>query len=114
MSITSQSEKNIERFWYIYIVRCSKIYLYTGISPDVKKRVIAHKSGKGAKFTKNRYPIELVYVSDRRTLSEALKEEQKIKKYSKLKKEQIILDFQSNLSSIIDLNILEFLSVNDN
>ena len=47
--------------WYIYILRCGDGTLYTGITDDVPRRLAAHRSGKGAKYTRGRGPLELVY-----------------------------------------------------
>jgi len=65
--------------WVVYLLRCSDNSLYCGISNDIKNRVIEHNSGKGAKFTKSRRPVELVGISPEMTKSEALKLEYKIK-----------------------------------
>ena len=66
--------------WIVYLVRCSDNSLYCGISNDIKSRVIEHNSGKGAKYTRSRRPIELVSISDEMTKSEALKLEYRIKR----------------------------------
>ena len=50
---------------YTYIVKCSDETLYTGWTNNLKKRLEAHNSGKGAKYTKNRRPVELVYSEGR-------------------------------------------------
>ena len=49
---------------YTYIVRCSDGSLYTGWTNDLEKRIKAHNEGKGAKYTKSRRPVELVYYED--------------------------------------------------
>ena len=49
---------------YTYIVKCSDETLYTGWTNNLKKRLEAHNSGKGAKYTKNRRPVELVYFEE--------------------------------------------------
>ena len=66
--------------WIVYLVRCSDNSLYCGISNDIKSRVIEHNSGKGAKYTRSRRPVELVSISDEMTKSEALKLEYRIKR----------------------------------
>jgi len=65
--------------WVAYLVRCSDNSLYCGISNDLKKRLIEHNSGKGAKYTRSRRPVVLVGVSPELTKSDALKLEYKIK-----------------------------------
>jgi len=65
--------------WVVYLVRCSDKSLYCGISNDLKNRLIEHNSGKGAKYTRSRRPVELLGVSSEMTQSEALKLEYRIK-----------------------------------
>ena len=50
--------------WYLYILRCKDGSLYTGITTDVEKRLEAHRTGKGAKYTKGRAPLKLRYLED--------------------------------------------------
>jgi putative endonuclease len=69
------SEKN----WVVYLVRCADNTLYCGITNDLKNRLIDHNSGKGAKFTRSRRPVELVGVGPQMVKSEALKLEYQIK-----------------------------------
>ena len=77
--------------WSIYMVRCCDGSLYTGISRNVEKRVMRHNSGKGAVYTRMRSPVQLVYQeTKKRTLSEALRHEIKIKRMSRLQKEKLI------------------------
>ncbi len=68
-----------EKKWVVYLVRCSDNSLYCGISNDIKNRLMEHNSGKGAKYTKSRRPVDLVGISPERTKSEALKLEYSIK-----------------------------------
>ena len=65
--------------WYLYILRCKDDSLYTGITTDVEKRLEAHRSGKGAKYTRGRGPLELVYQEECGGHSDALKRELEIK-----------------------------------
>ena len=65
---------------YVYIVRCRDGSLYTGWTNDLKKRIEAHNAGCGAKYTKSRRPVELVYFESFESKSEALKREAAIKK----------------------------------
>lgn len=69
----------MEPSWYLYILRCGDGSLYTGITTDVEKRLEAHRSGKGAKYTRGRGPLELVYRELCGTHSEALKRELRVK-----------------------------------
>ncbi len=68
-----------EKKWVVYLVRCADNSLYCGITNDLKSRLIAHSSGKGAKYTRSRRPVELVGVRPKMTKSEALKLEYRIK-----------------------------------
>lgn len=68
---------------YTYIVKCSDETLYTGWTNNLKKRLEAHNSGKGAKYTKNRRPVELVYFEEYDTKQEAMKREYAIKQLSR-------------------------------
>jgi putative endonuclease len=70
---------NTNKNWVAYLVRCSDNSLYCGISNDLKNRLLDHNSGKGAKYTRSRRPVELVGVSSKLTKSEALKLEYRIK-----------------------------------
>ena len=65
--------------WVVYLIRCSDESLYSGIINDLKNRLIAHNSGKGAKYTRSRRPVELVGASSAMTKSDALKLEYRIK-----------------------------------
>lgn len=65
--------------WVVYLVRCSDKSLYCGISNDIKSRLMEHDSGKGAKYTRSRRPVDLVGISPEMTKSEALKLEYRIK-----------------------------------
>ena len=68
-----------DKKWVVYLVRCSDKSLYCGISNDYKNRLIEHNSGKGAKYTRSRRPVDLVGISSEMTKSEALKLEYRIK-----------------------------------
>ncbi len=72
--------------WYVYILRCGDGTLYTGIAPDVAARLEVHRSGKGAKYTRGRGPLELVYTEEYETKSAALKREYAIKRLPRQKK----------------------------
>ncbi len=69
--------------WYLYILQCGDGSLYTGITTDVEKRLEAHRSGKGAKYTRGRSPLELKYREACGTHSDALKRELEIKHLSR-------------------------------
>lgn len=76
----------MESKWYLYILRCKDETLYTGITTDVDRRLEAHRSGKGAKYTRGRAPLELVYREECGSHSDALKRELLIKALSRQEK----------------------------
>ena len=80
----------MEDNWYVYILRCGDGTLYTGITTDVQRRLQMHRSGKGAKYTRGRQPLELVYTQACDDHSKALKREWQIKQMSRGEKEKII------------------------
>ena len=69
----------MENTWKLYILRCGDGTLYTGITTDVEKRLGAHRTGKGAKYTRGRGPLELVYTEECGDHSAALRRELAIK-----------------------------------
>lgn len=79
----------MEQIWFLYILRCGDGSLYTGITTDVEKRLEAHSSGKGAKYTRGRGPLQLVYSETCQNHSHALKREREIKALPREKKQQL-------------------------
>ena len=75
---------------YTYILKCKDDSLYTGWTKDLKKRITSHNAGKGAKYTKARRPVELVYYEEFQTREEAMKREYAIKQLSRKEKEALI------------------------
>ena len=71
---------------FVYIVRCSDGTLYTGWAVDVAARVKAHNAGRGAKYTRTRRPVKLIYSEELPTRAEAMRRELQIKRYPKAKK----------------------------
>jgi predicted GIY-YIG superfamily endonuclease len=71
---------------YVYIVRCADDTLYTGWAVDVERRVRAHNRGRGARYTRLRGPVVLVYTEEVASRSEALKRERAIKRYPRARK----------------------------
>ncbi|MDA1038258.1 MAG: GIY-YIG nuclease family protein [bacterium] len=76
--------------WTVYIVRCKDGTLYTGITTDLPARLQAHDTGKGAKYTRGRSPVELVWSEVDLSESDARKREMDIKKLSREEKEGLI------------------------
>ena len=83
--MTEQKDKN-----YTYIVECSDGTLYTGWTNDIEKRLKAHNEGKGAKYTRCRKPVKLVYLEESDTKQQAMSREAKIKQLSRQEKEKLI------------------------
>ena len=77
--------------WHVYILSCSDKTLYTGITTDLDRRLNEHNlSDKGAKYTKSRRPVKLVYSHKAGGKSDAAKEEDRIKRLSRSQKLEII------------------------
>ena len=76
--------------WYVYILRCGDGTFYTGSTDDVERRLAVHRSGKGAKYTRGRGPLELVYQEALPDRSSALRREAAIKKLPRAQKERLI------------------------
>lgn len=81
----------MEKQWFVYMLRCGDGSLYTGIAVDVEHRLEMHRKGMGAKYTRGRQPLELVYREPCENHSQALRREYAIKLLSKAKKEQLVL-----------------------
>lgn len=75
---------------YTYILKCSDNTLYTGWTSNLEKRLRAHNQGKGAKYTRTRLPVTLVYFEVYETKEEAMSREFAIKKLSRSQKERLI------------------------
>ena len=83
--------------WYLYVVRCNDGTLYTGVSTDVSRRVREHNGSKkrGAKYTKSRRPVELVWSREYKNRSEAQSAEYSFKKLLHKQKWEIINENRS-------------------
>lgn len=84
----------MEAVWYLYILRCGDNTLYTGITTDVHKRLEVHRSGKGAKYTRGRGPLELVYREECGSHSDALKREIDVKRLGRTEKLQLLEEWK--------------------
>ena len=74
---------------YTYMLKCKDGTYYTGYTNDLEKRVNAHNEGKGAKYTKGRGPVELIYFEEYEEKSIAMRREWEIKKLTKNQKEEL-------------------------
>lgn len=85
--------------YYLYILKCSDDTLYTGIATDVTRRLDEHNnSDKGAKYTRVRRPVKLVYMEEYEDRSSASKREYAIKKLSRTKKLELICSYDNSAS----------------
>jgi len=76
--------------WFVYIVRCADRSLYTGVAIDVRERVATHNRGQGARYTRGRGPVRLVYTERVGTRGAALRREHAIKRLTRAAKQQLI------------------------
>lgn len=79
-----------------YILKCSDGTLYTGWTNDIQKRLKAHNEGRGAKYTRGRTPVELVYLEEFESKQEAMKREIAIKRLKKEDKRKLIAAYESH------------------
>ncbi|MDU5108970.1 MAG: GIY-YIG nuclease family protein [Clostridium sp.] len=84
---------------YVYILKCSDNTLYTGWTTSLEKRLKAHNSGKGAKYTKPRLPVEIVYFEEFQDKKEAMKREYAIKQLSREEKLNLINGFSKEIKA---------------
>jgi len=75
---------------YTYILECKDGTYYTGWTNDLQKRVADHNAGKGAKYTRSRLPVKLVYHETFQTKEEAMRREYEIKQLNKTKKRKLM------------------------
>ena len=75
---------------YTYILKCKDGSLYTGWTNDLEQRVAAHNTGKGAKYTKARRPVELVYFEEFETKEQEMKREYAIKQMARKDKLELV------------------------
>ena len=75
---------------YVYILKCSDGSLYCGYTNDINARVRTHNEGKGAKYTRCRLPVEIVFQEEYIIKAEALKREREIKKMTRVQKLMLI------------------------
>lgn len=77
--------------WFVYLLQCADQSIYTGITTDLNRRMLEHNSGKkGAKYTRSRRPVELVWMRPCRSQGEALRLEMRIKRMSRTEKIKMV------------------------
>ena len=79
---------------YMYVVECRDGSYYTGYTTDVKKRVAVHNSGKGAKYTRARLPVKLIYAEGFDSKEEAMSAEALLKQKKRAQKERFLSENQ--------------------
>ena len=72
--------------WYVYILRCGDESLYTGITDNISRRLAAHRAGKGARYTRGRGPLTLVYAEEHPDRSAASRREWAVKQLDRTQK----------------------------
>jgi len=82
----AQKRGEAQMGWYVYILRCGDDSLYTGTTGNPRRRLAAHRSGKGAKYTRGRGPLQLVYLETLPDRPAALRREWQIKQLSRPEK----------------------------
>ena len=82
---------------YVYILKCADGSFYAGYTTDPERRTKAHNSGKGAKYTRARRPVELIYTETYGSKSEAESREYAIKQLTRREKEQLINEHKDTL-----------------
>ena len=85
----------MDKKWFVYMLLCKDQTLYCGITDDVQRRLEVHRSGKGAKYTRGRGPLELVYTESCENHSAALKREAAIKRLSRPQKWALIETYKT-------------------
>ncbi|KXU06283.1 GIY-YIG nuclease family protein [Streptococcus oralis] len=89
---------------YMYVVECRDGSYYTGYTTDVKRRLAVHNSGKGAKYTRARLPVKLIYVEGFTSKEEAMSAEAFLKRKKRPQKERFLSENQEkNLVNHIDV-----------
>ena len=95
-----KSPKKRREPWFVYMLKCHDLSLYTGITKDIEKRFKMHSEGKGARYTRTRRPLEMVYRERCKTRTEALVRECAVKALPKEKKLALIEAFRSAQNSL--------------
>ena len=85
----------MEKGHYTYMLKCADNTIYTGYAVDPEARLAVHNSGKGAKYTRARLPVKLVYFEKHDSKGDALRREIELKKITRKEKEQLINNFSN-------------------
>jgi len=79
-----------EKDWFLYILECEDVMLYTGITNDLERRLKMHNNGKASRFTRVRRPVEMKYHEKCESRTQALVRECAVKSFPRKKKEELI------------------------
>ncbi|MFH0961559.1 MAG: GIY-YIG nuclease family protein [archaeon] len=79
--------------FFVYVLRCADGTLYVGSTDNIERRVVEHQLGKGAKYTRGRAPVRVVYLETFPSRSEAMRREKAVKKLGKAGKEKLVERF---------------------
>ncbi len=79
-----------KKCWTVYILECSDFTFYTGITNNIKKRLISHNLGKASRYTRCRIPVKLIFTQQNLNHSDALKREYEIKSFTRKQKEEMV------------------------
>ena len=84
--------KKVKRrgLFYVYIVECRDGSYYTGYTLDINRRIVLHNTGKGAKYTRGRRPVKLIWRREYKYFKKAILEEKRIKRLTRLQKETLV------------------------
>lgn len=80
--------------YFVYIVRCADETYYTGYTPDIERRIKLHNCGKGARYTRDRRPVKLVWCKEYKYFKRAFKKEMGLKKLSRKQKEKLVTTYE--------------------
>ena len=94
------TNEDSEMLWHIYMVRCADGSLYTGIAKDVDARVTQHNAGQGAKYTRGKRPVVLVYQETAEGHGAALRREAAIRRLRPKAKRVLIAQFNESKSTM--------------
>jgi len=82
----------------VYLLKCSDGTLYTGITNDIQRRLMAHQNGKASRYTRSRLPVEIVYQEKAETKNLALKREFQIKQLRRAAKAELLAGYHNKKS----------------
>jgi len=89
---SASTDQNPSSIWHLYIVACADGTLYTGVAKDIEARVRQHNAGKGARYTRGRLPVDLVYSERVGAHGDALRRERQVKMMGLKDKRRLIRD----------------------